>query len=68
MNMFIIFILIILLSSCNYPDIDTVPKFNLKKSIIDSCNLLEINDENSNTVGVVDPSESQPIISFLKKV
>ena len=44
--MFIIFILIILLSSCNYPDIDTVPKFNLKKSIIDSCNLLEINDEN----------------------
>ena len=46
MNMFIIFILIILLSSCNYPDIDTVPKFNLKKSIIDKCNLLEINDEN----------------------
>ena len=44
--MFIIFILIILLSSCNYPDIDTVPKFNLKKSNIDKCNLLEINDEN----------------------
>ncbi len=26
-----------------------------------------INDKNSKTVGVVDPSESQPIISFLKK-
>ena len=26
-----------------------------------------INDENSNTVGVVDPSEAQPIISFLEK-
>ena len=26
-----------------------------------------INDNNSNTIGVVDPSESEPIISFLKK-
>tara|TARA_B100000029_G_C17363229_1_gene883302 strand:- start:81 stop:842 length:762 start_codon:yes stop_codon:yes gene_type:complete len=26
-----------------------------------------INDENSNTVGVVDPSEAKPIISFLEK-
>ena len=26
-----------------------------------------INDEKTNTVGVVDPSESLPIINFLKK-
>ena len=26
-----------------------------------------INDENSKTTGVIDPSEAQPIISFLKK-
>ena len=26
-----------------------------------------VNDKNSNTVGVVDPSEAKPIISFLKK-
>ena len=26
-----------------------------------------INDSNSKTIGVVDPSEAQPIISFLKK-
>ena len=26
-----------------------------------------INDSNSQTIGVVDPSEAQPIISFLKK-
>ena len=26
-----------------------------------------INDENSKTIGVVDPSEAKPIISFLKK-
>ena len=26
-----------------------------------------INNNNSNTIGVVDPSESEPIISFLEK-
>ena len=26
-----------------------------------------INDKNSKTIGVVDPSEAEPIISFLKK-
>ena len=26
-----------------------------------------INDENFKTIGVVDPSEAQPIITFLKK-
>ena len=26
-----------------------------------------INDDNSKTVGVVDPSEAEPIISYLKK-
>ena len=26
-----------------------------------------INDNNSKTIGVVDPSEAQPIISYLKK-
>ena len=26
-----------------------------------------INDNNSKTIGVVDPSEAQPIISFLRK-
>ena len=26
-----------------------------------------INDDNSKTVGVVDPSEAGPVISFLKK-
>ena len=27
----LIFILLFILFSCNYPDIDTVPKYNLKK-------------------------------------
>ena len=34
----LIFILFFFLFSCNYPDIDSVPKFYLKETIQDKCN------------------------------
>ena len=34
---FIIFILFFIIFSCSYPDIDTVPKFNLKQTMQEKC-------------------------------
>jgi hypothetical protein len=33
----IVFILLFFLFSCNYPDIDSVPEFNLKKTFHEKC-------------------------------
>jgi hypothetical protein len=41
MNIFL-FILLFILFSCGYPDIDTIPKFNLKKTIQEKCFLGQI--------------------------
>ena len=34
---FFLFILLFVLFSCGYPDIDTVPKLNFKKTIQEKC-------------------------------
>ena len=39
MNIFII-LLIFLLFSCNYPDIDSVPNFYIKQTIQEKCNFI----------------------------
>ena len=41
MNIFLL-ILLFILFSCGYPDIDAVPKFNLKKTIQEKCFLGQI--------------------------
>jgi len=48
MNIFILFFLFFILS-CNYPDIDTVPKFNFEKTFQEKCSITDqitIEDEN----------------------
>ena len=39
MNAFI-YILLIIVFSCSYPDIDSVPNFNFKNRIIENCKLI----------------------------
>ena len=41
MNIYLFFLLFIIIS-CSYPDIDSVPKFNLKKTIQEKCFLGQI--------------------------
>ncbi len=41
MNLFL-FIFLFILFSCSYPDIDTVPQFNLNKTIQEKCFLGQI--------------------------
>ena len=48
MYIFIYFFLLYLIS-CSYPDIDTVPEFNLKVTIQEKCGFIyQINDKNIN--------------------
>ena len=46
MNIIIIFLLFLIIS-CSYPDIDTVPKFNLNVTVQEKCGFIyQINDKN----------------------
>mgnify|MGYP001188101446 CR=1 FL=1 len=43
----VIFILLFLIFSCSYPDIDSVPKFNnLNKTIYEKCSIFELYENN----------------------
>ena len=50
MNILLMFIFIFLFFSCVYPDIDSVPEFNLKKSTQEKCG-------NENQISIVDKEE-----------
>ena len=53
MNIFI-FIFILFLVSCTYPDIDSVPNFNLKKTIQERCSFVDtINIEDKETCRIM---------------
>ena len=46
----LIFILLFFIFACSYPDIDTVPEFNLKKTLYEKCiniDLININTDNN---------------------
>ena len=52
MNIFLL-ILLFILFSCGYPDIDAVPKFNLKKTIQEKCFIGEINIEDKEECKII---------------
>ena len=53
MNLFILIFLFLILS-CNYPDIDTVPKFNFEKTFQEKCSITDqINIEDKNECAIL---------------